>query len=76
MLLCVIIPKEQCLCVLCDLGVVEDESHLVFHCSLYNDSRNVLFERIQGKNLDLYWLTEGHMLSCFFMKISSVLLHI
>ncbi len=33
------IPKEQLLCVFCDL--VEDEFYFVFLCCLYNDLRSV-----------------------------------
>ncbi len=43
------------LCVFCDLGVAEDEFHLVFHCPFYFDLRSILFERIQGKNPDLFF---------------------
>ncbi len=60
------IPEEQHLCVFCDLGVVEDEIQFVFHCPSYNSLRSVLFKRIKGNNPDLFWLTEDHMLSCFF----------
>ena len=62
------IPEEQRLCVLCDLGVVEDEIHFVFHCPLYNDVRKYLFEKMQDKNPDLFWMSECHMLSWLFNK--------
>ncbi len=39
------IPREQRICVLCDLGVVEDEFHFPFHCPVYSDLRNHLFEK-------------------------------
>ncbi len=71
------IPEEQRLCLFCDLGVVEDKFHFVFHRPLFNDLRSVLLDRMQGKNLDLFWATEDHMLRCIFlMEISSFLLNI
>ena len=56
------------MCVLCDLGVVEDEFHFVFHCPLYNNLRNSLFEKMQDKNPDLFWMSECYMLSWLFNK--------
>ena len=60
------IPEEDRLCTICDLGVVEDEFHFVFHCPLYDSLRNVLFEKVQDKNPDLFWLPESSMLSWLF----------
>ena len=60
------IPEEQRLCVLCDLNVVEDEYHFLFHCPVYCELRNCLFEKIQLKNPDLFWLSEGEMLRWLF----------
>ena len=62
------IPEEQRLCVVCDLGVVEDEFHFMFHCPLYNNLRLSLFEKMQDKNPDLFWMSECHMLNWLFNK--------
>ena len=51
---------------LCDLGVVEDEFHFVFHCPLYHDLRNSLFKKMQAKNPDLFWMSECAMLRWLF----------
>lgn len=53
------ISEEQYLCVFCDLCVVWDEVRVVFHHPLYSDLGNYLFEKIQSKNPDLFWLYEG-----------------
>ena len=60
------LPEEERLCLLCDLGVIEDEFHFIFHCPLYNDLRCILFERIQLKKPDLFWLSEYEMLKWLF----------
>ena len=59
-------PEEQRVCALCDLGVVEDEYHFVFYCPLYHKPRVKLFEKIQNKNPDLFWMSESHMLNWLF----------
>lgn len=60
------VPEEDRLCAVCDLSLVEDEFHFMFYCPLYNDLRNVLFEKIQCKNPDLFRLSEGDMLGWLF----------
>ena len=57
---------EQRLCVPCDLGVVEDEFHFMFYCPCYHELRMSLFETIQNKNPDLFWMSE--MLNWLFIK--------
>ena len=37
---------EQRLCLLCNTGEVEDETHFLLHCSTYNQNRQQLFEAI------------------------------
>lgn len=60
------IPEEERLCVFCDLGVVKDEFHFIFHCPLYSDLRNCLYEKIKWKNPDLFWLSDADVLSWLF----------
>lgn len=60
------IPEEEGLCVFCDLGVVKDEFHFIFHCPSYSDLRNCLFEKIKWKNPDLFWLSDADVLSWLF----------
>lgn len=57
------IPEDLLLCGFCDLQVVEDEVHFVFHGPLYGELRNCLFESIQLKNPDLFWKYAGETLS-------------
>jgi hypothetical protein len=40
------IPLENRICKLCNLGQVEDEKHLLFHCVLYEDERSVWFGKL------------------------------
>ena len=37
-------PREECLCELCDQKVVEDELHILFHCTAHNTGRQFLLE--------------------------------
>lgn len=39
------IPEEQCVCVLCDLGIIEDEFLFLYHWPVYSDLSNHLFEK-------------------------------
>ena len=51
------LPREERLCKFCPLNEIEDEMHLLFSCTLYND-RRVKFmkdqKRILGVNTDNY----------------------
>lgn len=39
------ICEVQRVCVLCDLGIIEDEFHFFFHGPVYRDLSNHLFEK-------------------------------
>ena len=40
------IPVELRLCLVCDTFSIEDESHFLFHCSFYNDLRQIFYQKI------------------------------
>ena len=40
------VPPEQRLCLLCNNGEVEDESHFLLACNRYDQARQILFEHI------------------------------
>ena len=42
------IPRENRLCLICNSGHVENENHLIFECSYYNELRERLFEDIKN----------------------------
>ena len=42
------IPRENRLCLVCNLSHVENESHLIFECSCYNNLRKTLFDDIKN----------------------------
>ncbi len=63
------IPEDLGLCDFCDLQVVENEFHFVFHRPLNGELRNCLFESIQLKNPDLFWKYEGEILSWHFENV-------
>lgn len=60
------IPEENRICTMCDLGLVEHEFHFVLYCPFYTDLRSILFERVQCLNPDVFWMSEGEMLSWIF----------
>lgn len=60
------VPVEDRLCCVCDLFLVEDEFHFMFYCPLYNDLRIDLYNMIQQKNPDLFWLPEGEIMFWLF----------
>ena len=41
------IPPEFRLCIMCDRDVIEDESHFMFHCQLYDNIRQKLYGKIE-----------------------------
>ena len=43
------IPPEYRLCALCDTLNTEDETHFLFHCKFYTDSRKALFSYAEFK---------------------------
>ena len=59
-------PEELRLCEFCDLNVVEDEVHFLLYCPLYEDLRKCMFEIVQKENADLFWKSEGEILSWIF----------
>ena len=40
-------PPENRFCILCNENLVEDESHFLFQCKLYEDERQILFEEAE-----------------------------
>ena len=44
-------PEDLRICDHCYLNSVENELYILFHCDLYNDLRNTLFIKINGRNI-------------------------
>ena len=40
------LPAEERLCLVCNSGEVENEAHLLLHCTAYNLQRQLLYEKI------------------------------
>ena len=40
------VPPEQRLCLLCNSGDIEDETHFLLSCNVYDQARQMLFEHI------------------------------
>ena len=59
-------PEEDRLCLLCDLGEVENEIHFVFHCPMYDDLRHDLFEKVFRDHPESFWLRDETRLELFF----------
>ena len=62
------IAEEERLCSVCDLRVVEDEAHFMFHCPLYKEHRLNLFEKMQNMNTDLFWCDDNVKLEWLFRE--------
>lgn len=60
------VPEEGRLCTLCNLNVIEDELHFVFHCPLYDEARQLLFQKMQ--NVKLFWTDDVVKLEGFFRR--------
>ena len=57
------LPVEQRICILCDKNEVEDESHAIFRCSLYDDLRAELMVAANVLNEDFNDMPECDQLS-------------
>ena len=40
------VPPEQRLCLLCNNGDIEDETHFLLFCRVYDEARQLLFDHI------------------------------
>ena len=60
------LPVESRLCPFC--RVVEDESHVLLKCTLYNDIRNVLFSKATSLFPDFNTLVDDEKLKLFFTE--------
>ncbi len=50
--------EEDRLCLLCDLGEIEDEFHFLFCCPVYDDLREIIFTKMLSVVVDFSWLAE------------------
>ena len=64
------VPEDERLCTLCNLNVIEDELHFVFHCPLYDEARQFLFQKMQNVKPELFWVDDDDevKLEWFFRK--------
>lgn len=59
-------PEENRLCVLCDLGEVENESHFLLYCTHYDDLRESLFLEVKRQISEIFWYADDQKLLCLF----------
>ena len=59
-------PDELRLCEFCDFNLVEDELHFILYCPLYDDLRKCMFKTVPMNNADIFWKSEGEILSWIF----------
>ena len=43
-----ITPKNQRICIKCELNEIDDEIHLLLHCSAMNTEREILFDYVSA----------------------------
>ncbi len=51
-------PEEDRVCLLCDLGGIENEIYFLFHCPIYDGIRSVLFSKMSSIIADFFWLDD------------------
>jgi hypothetical protein len=61
-------PIEERICDLCELNEIEDESHFLFKCTLYNDLRKIWMENILRINENFVQLDEISQMKIMFDK--------
>ena len=53
-----ILPREERICRFCNLNAIENEFHFLTQCSLYNNERVKLFEKIRNFNCNFVLLND------------------
>ncbi len=61
-------PEEDRLCLLSDVGEIENEVHFLFCCPVYDDLREILFTKMSSIYADFFWLDEYEKLELCFRK--------
>ncbi len=62
------IPLEDRICKMCDILVVEDEYHFIFHCSLYNNIRYIFLQHVGNTILNINKKNEIDKIKMFMSK--------
>ena len=57
------LQEQDRVCLLCADREIESEAHVLLHCPLYNDLRQVLFQYLTSLNENFMCLTEHEKLS-------------
>ena len=68
------IPREDRLCVYCDTSSVEDDIHILFHCSCYLDLRLSFLNKINNMCPDLLELNPREKLICLLNSENHLIL--
>ncbi len=62
------VAEEERLCTVCDLSVIEDELHFLFHCPMYDEPRKFLSEEMQNRRPEFFWSGDEVKLEWLFRE--------
>ncbi len=60
--------EEDRICLLCDLGEVDDDVHFLFYCLVYEDLRNIFFRKVTSDSTDFFELDDHEKCEFCFRK--------
>ena len=60
-------PENERLCLICNTGTIEDESHFLFECTAYNCIRQQWFNDM-NMNIQMYTNDKQELLRTIFLK--------
>ena len=66
-----ILPREKRICKFCKNDEIEDEFHLLFKCSLYDDLREIFFQKI-ARILDFNPDDQSNALNMMFTSTNKI----
>ena len=60
------IREDERLCHLCELNEVENESHFLLYCPLYDELRTPIFPEMSVKNPEMFWCSDDDRMGWLF----------
>ena len=60
------VDEESRICEYCHLNEVEDEVHFILFCPLYDDLREILFQKVHSPELNLLEYENGALIQFLF----------
>ena len=60
------ILEDERLCALCELNNIENESHFILYCLLFDELRTLIFTEMSVKNPEMFWCSDDDRMDWLF----------